>query len=99
MGGTAYATSTTAKTISDSGKRLNEISFTLAGTNGKGVVLTDFSVTVVDPEQVSEEEEVPTDFTYTVDKANGNLYKNGTTENESWNNTWKSTTMTTVWLS
>ena len=91
MGGTAYETSTTAKTISDSGKRLNEISFTLAGTNGKGVVLTDFSVTVVDPEQVSEEEEVPTDFTYTVDKANGNLYKNGTTENESWNNTWKST--------
>ena len=90
MGGTAYATSTTAKTISDSGKRLNEMSFTLAGTNGKGVVLTDFSVTVVDPEQVSEEEEVPTDFTYTIDKNNGSLFRDNDEENASWNHVWKS---------
>ena len=35
---------------------------------------------------------LPSEIAYTVDKTNGALYKNGTTPNESWNNTWKSTT-------
>ena len=56
MDGTAHATSTTAKTISATGKKQNEISFTLAGTNGKGVVLTDFVVTIADPNYIEEEE-------------------------------------------
>ena len=87
MGGTAHATSTTAQTISATEQELEEVSFTLAGTNGKGVVLTNFTVTIAQIEE--EEEELPTEMDYTLDKANGNLY-NGANANQNWNSAWKS---------
>ena len=43
--GTAYTTKTEAQTISASGVELQTVSFTLAGANGNGVLLTDFTVT------------------------------------------------------
>ena len=58
MNETVYATSTTAETISATGQELAEVSFTLAGTNGKGVVLTNFTVTLAEIEE--EEDELPT---------------------------------------
>ena len=44
--GAAYATSATAKTISAKNIKVPSVSFVLRGENGKGVVLTDFTVNV-----------------------------------------------------
>ena len=44
--GIAKQTSTTAQTISAKNKRTNSVSFVLAGNNGNGVVLTDFTVKI-----------------------------------------------------
>ena len=46
--GTEYTTSTTSQTISGKGQTLSSVAFTLAGSNGKGVVLTDFTVKIKD---------------------------------------------------
>ncbi len=46
--GTVYTTSATAQTISAQKQALSSVSFTLAGSNGKGVVLTDFTVKIKD---------------------------------------------------
>lgn len=46
--GTEYTTSTTPQTISATKKALSSVAFTLAGNNGKGVVLTNFTVTIKD---------------------------------------------------
>ena len=46
--GTVYTTSATAQTIGAQKQALSSVSFTLAGSNGKGVVLTDFIVKVKD---------------------------------------------------
>lgn len=44
--GTAYTTSSEAQTIASVNENLESLSFTLAGTNAKGVLLTDFTVKV-----------------------------------------------------
>ncbi|MBR5594335.1 MAG: exo-alpha-sialidase [Bacteroidaceae bacterium] len=44
--GKAYTTSTTAQTISAKAQKASSVSFTLAGGNGNGVVLTDFTVKI-----------------------------------------------------
>ena len=44
--GTAYTTSSEAQTIASANENLETLSFTLAGTNGNGVLLTDFVVKV-----------------------------------------------------
>lgn len=46
--GVAYRTSTTAQTISATNLKTGTVSFVLAGNNGNGVVLTDFTVTIVE---------------------------------------------------
>ncbi len=46
--GTEYTTSTTSQTISGKGQTLSSVAFTLAGSNGKGVILTDFTVKIKD---------------------------------------------------
>lgn len=60
--GQAYNTKSTPQTISATGEKLYSVSFTLAGPNGKGVLLTDFTVTVkedkVEAPQISTENEV-----------------------------------------
>jgi len=44
--GAAYTTSTTAQTVSANNLKTSSVSFVLAGNNGNGVVLTDFTVKV-----------------------------------------------------
>ena len=44
--GKVYTTSTTAQTISVKAQRASSVSFTLAGSNGNGVVLTNFTVKI-----------------------------------------------------
>ena len=44
--GKVYTTSTTAQTISAKSQKANSVSFTLAGGNGNGVVLTNFAVKI-----------------------------------------------------
>ena len=44
--GKVYTTSTTAQTISAKAQKASSVSFTLAGSNGNGVVLTDFTVII-----------------------------------------------------
>ena len=44
--GVGYTTSSEAQTIASADENLESLSFTLAGTNGKGVLLTDFTVKV-----------------------------------------------------
>ena len=44
--GKVYPTSKTGQTISAKGQKLSSVSFTLAGANGNGVVLTDFVVKI-----------------------------------------------------
>lgn len=98
-GGETYTTTRAAQTISAKNQELNSMSFVLSGTNGKGVILTDFTVTFVDPANAGkedveddEEEEVipPTDITYTIDKLNGSLFRDNDEENAAWNHVWKS---------
>ncbi len=98
-GGNTYTTTRAAQTISAKNQELNSMSFVLSGANGKGVILTDFTVTFVDPANVGkedveddEEEEVipPTDITYTIDKTNGSLFRDNDEENAAWNHVWKS---------
>ena len=98
-GGNTYTTTRATQTISAKNQELNSMSFVLSGTNGKGVILTDFTVTFVDPANAGkedveddEEEEVipPTDITYTIDKTNGSLFRDNDEENASWNHVWKS---------
>ena len=42
-----------------------------------------------EPDELPEPGEAPSEIVYTVDKANGNLYR-GTAVNQNWNSTWKS---------
>ena len=49
--GTAYTTSTTAKTVSATKQKLYSVAFTLAGANGNGVVLTNFTVKIKEDKQ------------------------------------------------
>ena len=56
-GGSTYTTSTTAQTISAESQKLNTVSFTLSGSNGNGVLLTNFSVTISDPSNAEEDGE------------------------------------------
>ena len=60
--GQAYTTKSTPQTISASGEKLYSVSFVLAGSNGKGVELTDFTVKLkedkVEGPQISTENDV-----------------------------------------
>lgn len=44
--GREYITKSTSQTISANNQKLSSVAFTLAGSNGKGVILTNFTVTV-----------------------------------------------------
>ena len=60
--GQAYNTKSPPQTISATGEKFYSVSFVLAGTNGKGVVLTDFTVKVkedkIEGPQISTENDV-----------------------------------------
>ncbi len=59
--GKTYTSSATEQTISVTGKQLTNMSFTLAGTNGNGVVLKDFAVKVKQGTVTNEGPEISTE--------------------------------------
>ena len=79
----------TAQTVKVSGLSTQTITLKVGeGTDGtKGIMMTKLIVRYKAEE--SEEEEV-TNFTYTIDKENGNLYHANGTANQNWNASWKS---------
>lgn len=90
VGEQQYAVAAEKNTLSVSDLKTQSAQFTLAGSN-EPVKLTDFVVNVINPEMVGEEEEQPTEITYTIDKTTGDLYHKNGSANQSWNNVWKST--------
>ena len=94
VGEQQYAVAAEAKTLTVSDlNNVQSTQFTLSGSN-QPVKLTNFIVNVINPEIVGgdddEEDVIPTEITYTIDKTNGNLYNSDGTANKSWNNAWKS---------
>ncbi|MEE0804280.1 MAG: GDSL-type esterase/lipase family protein [Prevotellamassilia sp.] len=94
VGEQQYAVAAEVKTLTVSDlNNVQSTQFTLAGSN-QPVKLTNFIVNVINPEIVGgdddEEDVIPTEITYTIDKTNGNLYNSDGTANKSWNNAWKS---------
>ena len=90
VGEQQYAVAAEKNTLSVSDLKTQSTQFTLAGSN-EPVKLTDFVVNVINPEMVGEEEQ-STEITYIIDKTNGSLYHKNGSENQAWNNTWKSQT-------
>ena len=86
---TSPAQTNTAQTVKASGLSTQTITLKVGeGTDGtKGIMMTKLIVRYKAEE--SEEEEV-TNFTYTIDKENGNLYHANGTANQNWNASWKS---------
>ena len=94
VGEQQYAVAAEAKTLTVSDlNNVQSTQFTLAGSN-QPVKLTNFIVNVINPELVGgdddEEDVIPTDITYTIDKTNGSLFRDNDEENASWNHVWKS---------
>lgn len=77
--GTAYTTSKTAQTISANNLKVGSASFVLAGNNGNGVVLTNFTVKIkkdeVEAAKISTEENVY--WYYITSAASNKNYCNG----------------------
>ena len=80
---TSSPQSNTESTIEVTGLETDVISLTIDGeaSSQKGLIITKL---VIYYEEVAENE-----FEYTIDKANGNLYR-GTSVNQNWNSVWKS---------
>ncbi|MBO5703303.1 MAG: hypothetical protein J6R91_01835, partial [Bacteroidaceae bacterium] len=92
--GQQYTVEANKKTLTVSDlNNVQSTRFTLAGTN-QPVKLTNFIVNVINTEIVEDgdDEEVvlPAEITYTIDKTNGNLYRDGSVNNNSWTSVWKS---------
>lgn len=77
--GAAHRTSTTAQTISAKNQKISSVSFVLAGNNGNGVVLTNFTVKVkedkIEAAKISTEENVY--WYYITSAATNKNYCNG----------------------
>ncbi|MBR5576459.1 MAG: exo-alpha-sialidase [Bacteroidaceae bacterium] len=90
--GTATSPAQTAseQTVSAKGLSTNTISLVVGdGTDGtKGIMMTKL---VIKYKEVPVEEETPSEITYTLNKANGDLYHKNGSANQTWNNIWKST--------
>ena len=87
---TSEAQSSEEKTVKANGLNAQEITLKLgdAVNTGNGILITKLVIRYKQAEG-GEEEVLPSEISYTIDKTNGNLYK-GTTANQSWNNVWKS---------
>ena len=91
VGEQQYAVAAEAKTLTVSDlNNVQSTQFTLSGSN-QPVKLTNFIVNVINPELVGgEEEEIPSEIIYTIDKTNGSLFRDNDAENAAWNHVWKS---------
>ena len=92
--GTATSPAQTSATQTVKAKGLATPTITLKvgeGTDGdKGIMMTNLVIRYKENPEYSEEE-VPAEITYTIDKENGSLFHKNGSENQSWNNIWKST--------
>ena len=88
-GTSAAQSNTTEKTVSADNLATRTVALTVNGNAGGynyGILITKL---VIRYKEVSDDE-TPTEITYTIDKANGSLFRDNGEENASWNNTWKS---------
>jgi len=79
--GKSYTTSTEEQTVSATAQSLTSLSFTQTGANS-GVIFKNFTIKL---RKASLE--------YTIDKANGSLYRDGQVNNQAWCSMWKSTAL------
>ena len=90
--GTATSPAQTAseQTVSAKGLSTNTISLVVGnGKDGtKGIMMTKL---VIKYKEVPVEEETPSEITYTLNKASGDLYHKNGSANQTYNNIWKST--------
>ena len=77
----------TAQTVTADGLETRTITLKVGtGTDGtKGIMITKLVIRYKE-----SGEEIPAEITYTIDKANGNLYNANGKANQNWNNAWKS---------
>ena len=93
--GTATSPAQTGNTQTVTAKGLSTRTITLkvgSGTDGdKGIMMTQLVIRYKTDEASDDEEEVlPTELEYTIDKTNGDLYHANGSANQSWNSSWKS---------
>ena len=80
----------TAKTVTANGLSTNKIVLTVGGNAGSsnyGILITKM---VIRYKTVENGEELPLEVVYTIDKQNGDLYRDNGQANQSWNHVWKS---------
>ena len=90
---TSPVQTSTAQTVTADGLSTRTITLKVGtSTNGdKGIMMTKLVIRYKEGnEDGEEEEELPTELAYTIDKANGDLYHANGSANQNWNNAWKS---------
>ncbi|MBO5705686.1 MAG: exo-alpha-sialidase [Bacteroidaceae bacterium] len=80
----------TAKTVTANGLSTNKIVLTVGGTAGGSNYGILIAKMVIRYKAVENEEELPLEVVYTIDKQNGDLYRDNGQANQSWNHVWKS---------
>lgn len=86
LNGTTYTSTQDAQLIAAEKYNQATLAFTLTGTNGKGLLLTDFTVTVCKESLVEEEE----NLNRVVDKDHGDMYHSNGSTNQTYNKEWRS---------
>ncbi len=91
---TSPAQTGTEQTVTVDGIETRTITLKVGtGTDGtKGIMMTRLIIRYKEGNEpeTDEDEELLPEIVYTIDKANGKLYHKNGSENQSWNNTWKS---------
>ena len=80
----------TAKIVTANGLSTNKIVLTVGGTAGSSNYGILIAKMVIRYKAVENEEELPLEVVYTIDKQNGDLYRDNGQANQSWNHVWKS---------
>ncbi len=80
----------TAETVTANGLSTNKIVLTVGGTAGGSNYGILIAKMVIRYKAVENEEELPLEVVYTIDKQNGDLYRDNGQANQSWNHVWKS---------
>ena len=86
LNGTTYTSTQEAQLISAQKYNQATLAFTLSGTNGKGLLLTDFTVTVCKEDLV----EADVNLDRVVDKDHGDMYNSNGSANQNYNKEWRS---------
>ena len=86
LNGTTYTSTQEVQLISAQKYNQATLAFTLSGTNGKGLLLTDFTVTVCKEDLV----EADVNLDRVVDKDHGDMYNSNGSANQNYNKEWRS---------